>query len=312
MAVDKLLLAEIESVYGTDPNPDGVNVVETMDLEVQRYEGDTVTRNLDKNIIGGKESINTNPHSGLSFAVGAQASGTAGTAPAWGILMQACGFDETIVPATSVAYELPAGADDLKASDSITAWDYREGVGALQKINGIRGANSYEMGRGQLPKLIFANMLGSYATPIAGAPPAPDWSTWKEELPFTNINVPVLTLDSVSACTESFKIDFGQQVGRRNLPGCDQTIISDYNVTGEMTIVAPDIGTKNWFVKAESHDGIDKVPFAMTYGTTAGLILSLSASEVQIGKITEGESAEGDLTYSFALSFLDSPILTLT
>ena len=77
-----------------------------------------------------------------------------------------------------------------------------------------------------------------------------------------------------------------------------------------MTIIAPDIATKNWFEKAESHSVINKLPFALTYGTVTGAIFEVAASDVQISNISEGESAEGDLAYTFDLSILDAPVVT--
>lgn len=311
MSVDKLLLAKQEVTYGVDPTPDDTNAIETMDLQMDRYAGDKTERNVDRNTIGGKESIAISPHTNASFGVGLASSGTAGTAPAHGPLWRACGFDETIVAVTSAAYQLPATKADLDAADSVTMWDSRSQSGLTQKMTGCRGKNSISMGRGELPKIEFSDFLGSYNTPIALAGPTGiDWSGWKAELPFTKGNVPVLTLDGESACTESFNIDFGQDVQRRNVPGCEQTIITGYTITGQMVIVAPSISLKNWFTVMESHSQINKVAFAMTFGNTAGAIIEIAASEVQLINIAEGESGEGDEAYTFDLSFIDSPIVT--
>jgi hypothetical protein len=312
MAVQKLLLAKTEVTYGTDPTPDNTNAIETINLESNRYEGDRVERDVDRQTLGGKQSINTNPMSSFSFGVGLAGSGTAGTAPAWGPLMTACGFDETIVASTSVAYELAATAGDLAAADSVAIYDYRPGINLLQHSLGNRGSCSIEMSRGELPRINY-NFMGSYLRPVDGSTvPTITWDNWLEELPFTNGNMTTLTLNGESACTEAFSIDFGQTVGRRNLPGCQQTIISDYTVTGTFTIVAPDFSTKEWLEDIEAHAGITEMVFDMEFGGTAGNIVSLDSSQVQITNLSEGETAEGDLSYTFDLSFLDRPILTLT
>ncbi len=62
MTVQKLLLMKKETTYDTDPTPDGTNAFETIGLSTQRYEGDTVQRDLDRHILGGKQQINVNPH----------------------------------------------------------------------------------------------------------------------------------------------------------------------------------------------------------------------------------------------------------
>ncbi len=311
MAVEKLLLAKLEVTYDTDPVPDQTNAIETMDLETARYEGDRATREVDRQTLGGKEQININPHLMASFSIPFASSGTAGTPPAHGILWQACGFDEVITALTDVTYTLAANQGDLLASDSVTLYDYRSQANFLQTATGCRGKNSISMGAGELPKIEFSDFLGAYNRPTAGATPTvASWAGWLAELPFTKDNVTTLTLDSISACTEAFSIDFGQTVARRNLPGCQQSVITGYEVTGSMTIVAPDVATKNWFEAAESHTVVNKLPFALVYGTVTGAIFEVSAAEVQISNITEGESAEGDLAYTFDLSFLDAPVVT--
>ena len=110
------------------------------------------------------------------------------------------------------------------------------------------------MERGQLPQFNFSNLLGTYNTPVTGAEPTGiDWSDRRTELPFTKANLPTLTLDGVSACVESFNIEFGIQVSRCNLPGCQQTILTGYEITGGMKIVAPTVSDKDWYTKVESH-----------------------------------------------------------
>jgi len=317
MSIEKLLLAKLESTYDTDPTPDDSNAIETIGLEMLRYEGDKVTRDVDRHTLGGKPSININPHTSTSFSVPAAASGTSGASiapPAHGVLWRACGFDETIDTTPSsekVTYHLPANQADLKDAKSVTLWDYRAQAGLVQKTTGVRGSVAWTMERGQLPRFNFSNLLGTYNTPETGAEPTGiDWSVWRSELPFTKANLPILTLDGVSACVESFNIDFGLQVSRRNLPGCQQTILTGYEITGGMKIVAPTVADKDWYAKVESHAGISTVALALQYGTTPGDIILLSSAEIQISNLTEEESGDGDLAFNFELSFLDQPVIT--
>ncbi|RLC08115.1 MAG: hypothetical protein DRI24_23870, partial [Deltaproteobacteria bacterium] len=233
MSVAKLLLAKEEVTYGTDPMPDGAAAMETMELEMERYAGDRIEREVDRQTLGGVEQINSLPHTNTKFNIPFAGSGAAGTAPLWGVLMKACGFDEVLDVGIDVQYQLAATADELANADSVTFYDYRSQANKLQKTSGCRGKNAITMGEGELPKIEFSDFIGDYLTPLAGSEPVGiDWSGWLTELPFTNDNLPVLTLDDISACTSAFSIDFGQSVARRNLPGCESTIISDYNVTG--------------------------------------------------------------------------------
>lgn len=72
---------------------------------------------------------------GFTFDVEVKGSGTAGTAPRFGRLLQACGYKETIVAVTSVTYEPES---DIDSHDSLTIW-LKEG-GNLRKIVGCRGS----------------------------------------------------------------------------------------------------------------------------------------------------------------------------
>lgn len=310
MSVAKLLLAKQEVTYGIDPTPDNSNAMETMDLEMERYAGDRVAREVDRQTLGGKEQVNVLPHTNSSFNIPFASSGTEGTPPAWGVLLKACGFDETINASTDVQYQLVATAAELAACDSVAFYDHRSQANQIQHSLGCRGKCGIMMGEGELPKFEFSDFIGSYEQPVAGGEPVGiDWSNWLTELAFTKDNVPEITLDSISACTSAFAIDFGQNVSRRNLPNCESTVISDYDVTGTMTIVAPDVSVTNWWAKHESHNGVILYPFALTLGTVAGKIMRITSAEVQVISITEGESTQGDLTLEFELAFIDRPVV---
>lgn len=313
MSVSKLLLAKEELTYGTDPTPDDTNAMETMDLEMLRYEGDMIAREVDRQTLGGVEQINVLPHTNTSFSIPLAASGVAGTAPLWGPLMKACGMDETIVAVTSVAYQMVETAAELAACDSVAFYDYRSQANQVQNTLGCRGACEITMGEGELPKISFTDFIGSYLSPSDEAEPTGiDWSGWLSELAFTKDNVPTITLDSVTACTSSVSINFGQSVSRRNLPNCESTVISDYDITGSMSIVAPDIAVTNWWTKHESHAGVTTYPLVVILGTVAGSIITLNSTEVQILNIVESESSQGDLQLDFEFAFIDRPTITLT
>ena len=311
MSVSKLLLAKLELSYGTDPTPDNSSAIETMDLEQERYAGDRVERSVDHHTLGGKEQTNVLPHTNTSFNVPFAGSGVAGTPPLWGEIMRACGFDETVNAAVDVVYQLAANADDLSNCDSVAFYDYRSQANMVQHSLGCRGKNMIEMGEGELPRIAFSDFIGSYLTPSDEAEPTGiDWSGWLSELPFTRDNLPVLTLDAISACTSAFTIDFGQEVSRRNLPNCESTVISNYNVVGTMSIVAPDVAVTNWWEKSQSHQGITLYPFALQLGTVAGNILKIDCAEVQVVSMTEEESNQGDLQYSMELAFIGPVTIT--
>ncbi len=114
MTVQKLLLMKKETIYDTDPNPDGTNAFETIGLSAQRYEGDPVQRDLDRHILGGKQQINVNPHAIAQFGVHAASSGAAGTAPPFSVAFLSCGFDKTVDVGVNVQCQLPTDQSDIQ------------------------------------------------------------------------------------------------------------------------------------------------------------------------------------------------------
>jgi len=310
--ISKLLLAKEEATYGVDPMPDDSAAIETIDLQMERYAGDRVSKEVDHQTLGGVEQVNVLPHTNTSFGVPFAGSGVAGTAPLWGVLMKACGFDETLDVGIDVQYQLVATAAELLDCDSVSFYDYRSQANQLQKTSGCRGACEIVLGEGLLPRINFTDFIGDYLTPLDGSEPTGiDWSGWLSELPWTNDNVPVITLDGITACTSALAINFGQAVARRNLPGCSSTVVSDYDITGSMSIVAPDVAVTNWWEKHQSHAGVTLYPLALQLGTVAGNILKIDAAQVQIISIAEAESSQGDLQLDFELAFIDRPIITV-
>lgn len=90
----------------------------------------------------------------LSFKVELRGSGTAGTAPALGKLLKACGFGETVVASTSVTY-----APISSSIPSVTIALYRDGV--KKQIKGARGSVKYS-GKDGEPGILEFTFRGVY------------------------------------------------------------------------------------------------------------------------------------------------------
>lgn len=313
MAVQKILLAKKETVYDTDATPAAIDaMLVEEDAEARRYEGNRVERNVRRAELGNKEQINVNPHVGFQFSVEAAASGTAGTAPGYGPLLLACGFDETVNAGTDVTYQHPASKSDLRGADSVSIYDYRPEVGQLQKATGVRGSVALTFDRENFGRFQFSDMLGSYNQPEAGTPPSGiDFdSVFNAPLPFTFDNVPTLTLDGYAGGVTQLNVDFAVQVTRLNVPNLKETRLTDVLPAGQVTVMAPDIGTKNFFAQAESHGGsVSNIVLALEVGSTAGAIIKLDSSKVNLSNIQETD-VEGDLAFQMDLRFIDRPIIT--
>ena len=91
----RLLLAETEGSYGTDPAPGGAEAVLVRDLNITPVQSDTVNRDLVRPYLGASEQLLANVRVECTFSIELAGSGTAGTAPKYGAILKACGLAET-------------------------------------------------------------------------------------------------------------------------------------------------------------------------------------------------------------------------
>lgn len=289
----KVLLAKVETTYGTDSSPAGSDAVLTKNLSIQPYNGPTVTRDLDRSTLGAQQQINTAPSVQVTFDVELAGAGTAGDAPGWGACLQAAGWSETVDAGVDVTYG-PISASFKSATLKFHL------DGQVHTVLGARGNVSFGISRGQIPTLSFS-FVGLYQRPAAGSVTA-DFSAYIVPVAVTDDNTPTFDVFSTAVVAESLSIDMGNNVVHRNLIGSDQVFITDRNATGQMVIEAPAIGTKNWFADVESHAGITDGALQIIHGTTAGNIIQIDAPKVQISSI-EPANSDGLVVYNMGLIF---------
>ena len=92
----------------------------------------------------------------ISCKVENKGSGTAGTAPALGKLLKACGFGETVVAVTSVTY---APVSALASIPTLTVAIYQDGV--RKQLKGARGNVKYSAKNGE-PGVFDFTFIGVY------------------------------------------------------------------------------------------------------------------------------------------------------
>ena len=310
--MDKIMLVKKEPSEGVDPTADESNALLVMTgSQMQRYAGDKKERDLMRGTLGNHDQVNVNPHTVSTIIVEATASGAAGTEPHYNALLTACGFDETVTPSTSVAYQLPATKGDLRGADSCSIYDYDPEVSLLQKSHGCRGSVKLICAQQDWPRFEFGNFLGSYETPVEDEPPAGiDFSGWLDPVPFTDDFVPTLTVDGVAAGVESMELDFAIAAVRRNQPNHKRTLLTDYKPMAKVAILAPDIATRNWWSKMESHGGtIEDLVIALQIQSAAGKVIKVDTAEASLSNIEEGES-DGMRIYTMDMVIKDRPIIT--
>jgi hypothetical protein len=158
------------------------------------------------------------------------------------------------------------------------------------------------MSAGGIPMMMF-EFIGLYAKPAAISAVTPDVSSFEDPLPVNNTNTPTCTLDSYDAIMQSLSLDWAGEVPYQNFVNLEEVFVVDRAPAGNMTVLAPQIATKDLFALMESHNGTSKVAFQLIHGTTAGNIVTLDAPAVQLAGITETD-INGELGYQTQLRLL--------
>lgn len=152
----QVIAAKVETTEGTAialAGADANNLImePKFEADVPMYE-----RTFLDNSLSPQKAIATTRLARLSFKVEAKGSGTAGTAPAVGKLLRACGFAETVVASTSVTY---APTSALSNIPTLSMAIYKDGV--RKALKGARGNVKYSAKDGE-PGMFEFEFLGVY------------------------------------------------------------------------------------------------------------------------------------------------------
>ena len=187
-----VLLAKIETTYGTDPVPTGAaNAVLITDMTVTPLEQDAESRNLIRPYLGNSPQIPVANRTLVEFSVELAGSGALGTAPAYGTLLRACGMAEVITASTKVEYN-PISA----AFESATLYVAVDGV--LHKLTGARGTVAIDMSAKKIPHLKF-KFTGLFNPVTDAALPTAVFTSWIQPLAVLTGQTSAFTLHGFAA-----------------------------------------------------------------------------------------------------------------
>jgi hypothetical protein len=267
LARKKVILGAVESTYGTDASPSGsANAILVRNPDLTPLNAETTGRNTERPTLGREITFHYGEHIALSFEVELAGSGTAGDAPAWGPLLKACGFAETVNAGTDVQYD-PVST----GFESLTIYWVMDGN--QHAMTGARGSVQFSVSPNDgMPYMTFS-FTGLYVPPSSVSQPSADYSAFQTPDPVTNDNTPTFTLHGTSHNMISFSLDMANQVNYRNVVGDETVQIIDREPQGSLTIEAPDVGTTDLFSTALSHTLGE---LSLTHGTTAGNIVEFS------------------------------------
>ncbi len=195
----RLIQVKKESTYGTDSTPAGTDALLVRNLEITPIEADVVSRDLIRPYFGNSPQLLANTRVSITFQVELAGSGTAGTAPRYGAVLQACGLSETIVAATSVTY-----APVSSSLSSATIYFNNDGIRHI--LTGCRGTFVLNAEVGQIPTIDFT-MIGVYNAPTDTALPSVTYSAQASPLIFKQGNTSSFQFFSYAGCLQSVSLD---------------------------------------------------------------------------------------------------------
>lgn len=281
----KLLLAKEESVYGTDPTPTpGSNAIECFDCKVN-YRGDVLERNLHSNSLSpnppkiGKRWIDVN------FSVELKGSGTAGSAPIIGDLLEACGFVETVSAGSSVTY-VPASSTmksvTLYVHDMIDSTVCRR-----HKVTGARGEVNFVFESGQVARAEFS-LSGLYNIPTDTTV---SFTSYPETTLPPIVESLTFTLNSITSLVcQAVNFAMGNRVVAKddfNSAGSIKAFtINGRKPTGKMNPESVTVATYDYWT-----DWLAATQRSMSLilGSTAGNKVTITAPKITIDEIPEGD-----------------------
>jgi len=284
----KLVLAKIETTYGTDAAPTGAaNAILTKGLKVMPMEGEDISRALDTPYLGAQPTVPSGLYAKVSFGVELEPSGTAGTAPGWGVLLRACAMAQTIVAATSVTYN-PV----TDSHESVTLYALLDSV--QYKLIGARGTVKLEVAAQAIPMLMF-EFQGLWTPAADQVAPVADFTAFKSPLVANRVNTPIFTLNGTPLTLKELTFDLANQIENRFLIGTDdKVIIMDRAPAVEMLVEAEPMATLNPYTLALNQT---TVPLVIQHGTAAGRKATLNVPRMQMQRPDSPTADQGRMMF---------------
>lgn len=271
-----VLLAKLETTSGVDAAPTAAaNAIVVRATSPQPIVAENVPRNLIRAFFGNSEQLPVGIHSEIDLEVELAGSGAAGTAPAWGPLMRACGMSETVAAGTDVKYAPVTGTNE-----TVTIYVYIDGV--LHKLVGCMGTFSLDLTAKQIPVIKF-KFLGA-ANPVTDVtnPTGVDYSKFKRPLPVNKTNTPTWSLAGYTGPLQALQIDLANTLVWRSLIGYEGVAQTDRQPAGSINMELGTVASKDWWSIVQN---VTLQALSITHGVTAGSIVKIDAPAVQLSNL---------------------------
>ena len=262
------ILAKIETTAGTLATPASTDAILISDASFD-LDYKNVDRNLIRPYFGHPGQLVGTRNVKIGFTCELFGSGTAGTAPAWGALLQACAFAETIAAGVSVEYTPVTSG--LKTISILYHLD-----GITHTALGCMGNVTFGMKDGERPTMKF-EFVGIDGGPAAASMPATSYTAWKVPAVVNSINSNKVKLGGTYAaaavtggtdyCSRGFEINMANDVKYLPLLGCTSVDIFDRKPTSS---IALDLTAAQEVTMRSDINANTKTSLSLLHGLTAG------------------------------------------
>lgn len=272
---NSLVLAKVESSYGSDASPSATNdAIEAGNIDF-KYTPEELERNIHISSHSPRPPLKGLETTEVTFQVELRGSGTPGTAPRIGALLQACAFSESVSAGSSVTYT-PA-SNNLK---SITLYVWKDGRKHI--VTGAVGTAKFTLAAGKIPVIDFT-FNGIYTAPSDVSNPTPDYGSEPDPVIVKSIN---LQYNSISSLVfNQYELDLGNIIAQR--PSVNATTgIKGFGVTGRKHVITMDpeaeaLATVNYY-----SDILNTTrAVSLTIGSTTGNICAISHPAAMLTQI---------------------------
>lgn len=293
-----VILVKPEVTYNVDSVPTAALNAILVENPSWKFEGlRMIDRPSIRASIGKLQKIFGGALKAVSFDVEIKGSGALGTAPELGPLLLGAGYSETIVPATSVTYDL---VSDAATHTSVTIYYYQDGI--EHKITGARCmsiSQSIEVGSPGKLSMVF---VGHDAGHSDVALPSP---TYDSQVPYPAINAS-FAVGGYAAVVSKLEYDIGLTLAKppdlNAVDGYGELLITDRSPTGSFDPEAVLVATNDFIGDFKS--GTKMALTTGDIGSTAGNKWKLSIGEIYYTDITPGDR-EGKRTFEIPFAATD-------
>jgi hypothetical protein len=274
-----LLRAKIETTYGTPDGPwVGADAILLRNARF-RIDRDVVPRDLILGYFGGSEHLIGTRRAEIEFEVELAGSGAAGTAPAWGKLLRACGMAEVVTAGQRVEY-----TPVTTGQESLTLEYIIDGVRYISR--GARGNARFVMTAYSLPVIQFR--FWGFDTNALAQSASGTFTNWKRGFVITDANSADIRLGgSYNAGTISggtampsrgMEFDLNNTLSHIKLLGGESIDITGRDVMGRMSVALSAADEITWR-DAINANALTSMSFSI--GNESGNTINLFAPSVQ-------------------------------